>query len=262
MGIHAKSSAGVMLAGMGFTVFVLLVFVMLSWLNMPTGRFSDWIVGILSFWWLLVIVTVPWNVYFRAHEVLLEGARSRQHGIAIKAADETYLRVLARRALTAALALHGISVVGLYLVAAANISDVGFFAAGAALLLTGLRPAGRAHEYIVVRLTQISQDFSYPREDVERLRQRVTTLEDQVKQVHQRLDPDDPTSWAAVQQKNWQATQDELTRAQVTLEETRVQNQAAHTQLTREMQHAVAQITEDGRVLEHVREIIRFFKTT
>lgn len=45
------------------TVVVLLVFGLLQWLEVPTGQMIDWVVGIASFWWLLVIVTLPWDIY-------------------------------------------------------------------------------------------------------------------------------------------------------------------------------------------------------
>ena len=33
------------------------------------------------FWWLLLIVTVPWNIHFEAKEVLAEAAESKQKGV-------------------------------------------------------------------------------------------------------------------------------------------------------------------------------------
>ena len=42
----------------------LLGFSILQWFHVPAGNFLDWVIGGASFWWLLVIVTVPWNVYF------------------------------------------------------------------------------------------------------------------------------------------------------------------------------------------------------
>ena len=56
-------------------------------------------------------------------------------------------------------------------------------------------------------------------------------------------------------------TQDELTKTRVALENMRVQNQAAHEQLARDAQQAIAQLTQDSQFLEHAREIIRFFKS-
>ena len=43
---------------------------------------------------------------------------------------------------------------------------MGYVSSGAALLLTGLRPALRAYQYIATRLSMIRQQIKYPREDV------------------------------------------------------------------------------------------------
>jgi hypothetical protein len=49
-------------SSIGFVVLLLLAFGILQWFNIKTGNFLDWVIGGASFWWLLVIVTVPWNV--------------------------------------------------------------------------------------------------------------------------------------------------------------------------------------------------------
>ena len=256
-----KNFFSFILAGIGLTLLLLLVFVVLYWFQVPTGRFFDWVVGITSFWWLLMIVTVPWNIHFHAKEVLAEAMKSKEKGIAVKEKDVAYVSLLSRRAFIVAIALHLLSALGLYALAATGISSVGYVVSGAALLLTGLRPAVRLYEYIAARLAGISREFRYPREDVYELRHRVVKLEEKVKDLEQRLNPKDPTSWATNLQKLIQAIQDDLTRVRVALEDLRVTNQTTHEQLSREAQQAIAKITEDGQFLEHVREIIRFFKS-
>ena len=67
--------------GVALTVLALLVFVLLHLLQAPAGRLIDWLVGIASFWWLLVIVTVPWNIHFEARQVLVDAADSAEPGI-------------------------------------------------------------------------------------------------------------------------------------------------------------------------------------
>jgi hypothetical protein len=217
--------------------------------------------SIVIFWWLLVLVTLPWNMHFRAKEVLLDAATSEEKGIATKPEEIEYVRRVFRRSFIMAIALHLASAIGLYVLAATGISVIGYIGSGAALLLTGLRPAIRAYEYVVSRLTKISREIKYPREDVCELRQRVTSLEEKVKHLNFRLNPKEPASWAAEQQKLLQVIQEEVNKLRVALENLRVANQSEHDHLSRDAQHAIAQITEDGQFLEHVREIIRFFKT-
>lgn len=125
----------------GLVILVLGAFGVLQWMDIPTGNFIDWVIGAASFWWLLVIVTVPWNVHFQAKEVLAEAAVSVEKGIAVDEKKVKYAEVLAQRSFWVAIALHLFSAVGLYTLAAAGISAVGYLSSGAALLLTALRPA-------------------------------------------------------------------------------------------------------------------------
>jgi hypothetical protein len=248
-------------SSVGIVALVLLIFSVLQWFHISAGNFLDWIIGGASFWWLLVIVTVPWNIHFQAKQVLAEGEQSQEKGIAVDEKQQNYVKLLAKRSLIIAIALHLISTVGLYVLAATGISAVGYISSGAALLLTALRPAISAYEYLYARLTMISQEWKYPREDVMELRYRFETLEETVKRLEEQLNPEQPYSVAANQQSYIEETRRELARVVANLEELRATNQTEHERLSREARQAIAQLSTDGQFLDHVREIIRFFKT-
>ncbi|NJO66183.1 MAG: hypothetical protein HC832_00910 [Leptolyngbyaceae cyanobacterium RM1_405_57] len=245
----------------GFALLVLLVFGVLQWLHIPTGNFLDWIIGIAVFEWLLVIVTVPWNVHFDAKEVLAEAAQSTEKGIAISTKQIGYAAKVAQASLWVAIALHLSSAVGLYTLSANGISTIGYIGSGAALLLTVLRPAVRTYQYLAVRLAMIRQQVKYPREDVLELRDRVFTLEETIKRLEEQLNPEKSTSWVSTQQRDLEATRQQCIRLDAQLRELQATNQADHERIAREAKGAIAQLTTDGQFLEHVREIIRFFKT-
>lgn len=245
----------------GIVVTVLLAFGILQWLHIPAGNFLDWIIGGASFWWLLVIVTVPWNVHFQAKQVLAEAAQSRERDIPVDERQVQYVQSLAKRSLWVALGLHLLSAIGLYTLATTGISSVGYIGSGAALLLTILRPAIRAYEYIYARLTMISQDWKYPREDIVELRHRFVELEEKVKVLEDQFNLEQPYSLAATQQRFADETRKDLAQIGANLEELRATNHNEHERLTREARNAIAQLSTDGQFLDHVREIIRFFKT-
>ncbi len=157
--------------------------------------------------------------------------------------------------------LHLFSAVGLYTLAATGISAVGYVSSGAALLLTALRPAISAYEYLYARLTMIRQEWKYPREDIVELRSRFDTIEATVKRLEEQLNPEQPYSLAANQQTYLEETRKELARIAVSVEELRATNQTEHERLAKEARQAIAQLSTDGQFLDHVREIIRFFKT-
>ncbi|MEH1948261.1 MAG: hypothetical protein V7K77_15100 [Nostoc sp.] len=245
----------------GIVVVVLAAFGLLQWLHIPAGNFLDWVIGGASFWWLLVIVTVPWNVHFQAKEVLAEAAQSTEKGIPVDEKQVKYVTVLAKRSLWVAIALHLFSAVGLYTLAATGISTVGYISSGAALLLTILRPAIRAYEYLYARLAMIRQEWKYPREDIFELRDRFSILEQKIQSLEDQLNPEQPYSLSATQQRFAEETRRDLARIAANLEELRATNQTEHERLGREARNAIAQLSTDGQFLDHVREIIRFFKT-
>ncbi|MBD2594815.1 hypothetical protein H6G74_10800 [Nostoc spongiaeforme FACHB-130] len=246
---------------LGIFTILLLAFGVLQWFHIPAGNFLDWIIGGASFWWLLVIVTVPWNVHFQAKEVLAEAAQSSEKGIPVDGKQVKYVQLLAKRSLWLAIALHIFSAIGLYILAATGISAVGYISSGAALLLTILRPAIRAYEYLYARLTMISQEWKYPREDIYELRNRFSELEQKVQYIQEQLNPEESYSLPATQQRFADETRKELSRILANLEELRATNQTEHERLAREARNAIAQLSTDGQFLDHVREIIRFFKT-
>ncbi|MBD2199900.1 MULTISPECIES: hypothetical protein [Calothrix] len=245
----------------GIVVLVLVAFGLLQWLHIPAGSFLDWIIGGASFWWLLVIVTVPWNVHFQAKEVLAEAARSIEKGIPVDNKQVQYVKLLAKRSLWVALALHLFSAIGLYTLAATGISTVGYISSGAALLLTILRPSIRAYEYLYARLAMIRQEWQYPREDIMELRDRFSALEYKVQRLEEQLDAEEADSIVAKQKRFSDETRREIARISANLEELRATNQTEHERLSREARNAIAQLSTDGQFLDHVREIIRFFKT-
>jgi hypothetical protein len=245
----------------GFGVLVLLVFGVLQLLHVSAGSFIDWVIAVAVFEWLLVIVTVPWNIHFEAKAVLDEAVVSVQKEIAVDDKQVEYAKVIAKRSLIVAIALHLLSAVGLYALSAAGISVVGYISSGAALLLTVLRPAVRTYEYLAARLAMIRQEFKYPREDIWELRNRFNSLEETVKRLEEQMDPEEPYSWVATFQRHQEETRKELARLTASFEELRATNEAQHQRLSREAQQAIAQLTTDGQFLDHVREIIRFFKT-
>ena len=238
----------------------LLAFSILLWFHVPAGYFLDWIFGGASFWWLLIIVTVPWNIHFKAKETLFDAEQSIEKKISVDEKQLKYVKLLVKRSLIIAIFLHILSTIGLYTLAATGISAVGYISSGAALLLTGLRPAISAYEYLYKRLTNIGRELKYPREDIVELRNRFNAVEEKVFIIEEQLNPENADSLAAKQKTHSQQTRKELATIAATIEELKATNKIEHERLSRESKQAIAQLSTDGQFLEHVREIIRFFK--
>lgn len=254
------------LGNFGFFTIVLVILVLLTFgtlqgLHIPTGHFIDWAIGTASFWWAILIVTVPWNIHFGAKEILAQGAESKRKEIAVDDRQLHYVEKLARRSLWAAISLHFLSAVGLYAVAATGISAIGYLSAGAVLLLTAVRPAIAFYQYLVVRLRSIGREFSHPREDIIELRSRVDNLEELVKSLEYQFDGEKSDSFAANLHRETHSLRRDLSRLTTAHEDLKATNQAEHDRLSREAKNAIAQLSADSQFLDNVREIIRFFKT-
>lgn len=243
-----------------WALLLLLIFGILQLLNMPTGNFLDWLIGGASFWWLMLIVTVPWNIHFEAKEVLAEAIESQEKGIEVDAKQLNYVQLLANRSFAFAIGLHLISAIALYALAATGISAIGYVSSIASLLLTLLRPAIRLYQYLAMRLATIKQQFLYPRPDILEVRERLLLLEGNVREIQRTLNPDDSDSWAGKQMQQWATLRTDLTRLAATMEDFKSVNQAEHIKLARDAENAIGQLSRDSQFLSHVQEIIRFFK--
>ena len=252
----SKSLGNFIIFSIGLVLIVLVTFGLLTWLHIPTGNFLDWIVGTASFWWLMAIVTVPWDIYFTAKSVLDNAQESINKGITVNPEQQGYVRVVARRSLQIAIALHLLSAIGLYWLAAAGISAIGYIGSGAALLFTGLRPAIAFYQYLVFRLNHLDQTFKYPRQDILELRGRMNDIEQTLKALTNKLDEN-----GRQHQSQLNTLRQDLSRLATAHEDLKNINEAAHQQLSRESQSAIAKLNEDSQFLNHAREIIRFFKS-
>ncbi|MEY2978766.1 MAG: hypothetical protein RLZZ435_2905 [Cyanobacteriota bacterium] len=240
--------------GLGIGLTALLVIVILHWLQIPAGSLLDWFVGIASFYWLLAIVTIPWNIFFAAQEVLTEAQISREQGITMSEPQLQFAQRVKRWGLGVAISLHILSALGLYLLATSGISPVGYVAAAATLGLTLLRPGVRTYAYLALRLGLIQEQLRYPRADVLELRQRIGQIETQLEELSRQWDAQNPESIVAQHQREWQDLRQRFAQFKTTTEEQLVQQH-------QDASKAIAQLNEDSQFLLHARELIRFFKT-
>ncbi len=240
--------------GLGVGFMALLVVIILHWLQIPAGTLVDWFVGIASFYWLLAIVTIPWNIFFAAQEVLAEAPLSQGRGITVSPSQIMFAKKVRRWGLWLAISLHVLSALGLYLLAASGISSIGYVAAGATLVLTFLRPGLRTYGYLAMRLGLIQEELYYPREDVVALRERLVRVEDQLRDLSVQWDGQNPESIVAQHQQEWQDLRQRFAQFKTMTEEQLAQQR-------QDTANAIAKINEDSEFLLHARELIRFFKT-
>jgi hypothetical protein len=244
----------------GLLFIALLAFGLLNWFQISAGNLWDWAIGIGIFEWTILIVTVPWNIYFKAKAVAQTGTESRLQGMEVPERQILYANSVATNALIVAIALHLGTASGLYWLAVNGITSLGYWSSIGVLLLTLLRPAISTYEYLATRLSEMQDRFLYPREDIFELRARFGQLEDRLRDLTDRFNPDDNESWVNQQNYRWETNREEIAKLTVSIANLKAINESEHHRLAQEAKQAISQITVDGQFLEHARELIRFFK--
>jgi hypothetical protein len=117
------------------------------------------------------------------------------------------------------------------------------------------------YRYVSARLRAIGETVRHPRADVVSLRNDLQDALGRLRAVEQALDPEAAGSLAMRHSAALEDLRQRQERLRLAHEELRATNAADHARLAREAAQAVAQITVDGQVLDHVRELIRFFKS-
>lgn len=206
-------------------------------------------------------MTVPWNIYFDAKAVTAEASESSKLGIEQDKSLLSYVDKLARSALLVALALHFGSALALFALSYFHITNVGYVGAVVAMLLTVVRPAMKGYEYIYEKLQKLKERVRYPREDVLELRNRVRELETKLKTIEQEINPSHVGSLAYRHQRQNKEFEFKLESTVKKLSNLEIHNREEHEQLGRQLEQGLAKIASDSQFLDHVREVVRMFKS-
>ncbi len=169
-----------------------------AWLILYAGVAPDILLavglGAISLTWLIVLLTVPWNLYFAARRVVHETHLSRERGIEVPQAREDEAREIARRMLRFAVAGHLVSATVIAVITFFSGAQIGYYFAGFYLLATCFRPAGSYLGHLRQRIATLMGELHYPRQDVTTLRAQVgeladarTRLDETVRDLEERL---------------------------------------------------------------------------
>lgn len=126
--------------------------------------------------WLIVLVALPWNLYFGARRVVTEMAASRGRGIKIPSEQDAEAHAIARRMLWFALGGHVVTAAAAGVVTYVSGATIGYYITAAYLFSAAIRPAAAYFAHLRERIRTLSREARYPREDVTELRERVDGL--------------------------------------------------------------------------------------
>lgn len=145
--------------------FVAALVAALFW-HVPVPVLVTWGLGGACLLWAVLVITLPWNLYFEAREVLLDMAASQQRGIVVPEDRIAMARQVARRMLATSILLHAVSALVMGLVAFTRDENWAWWFSGLYLFSTLVRPAWEYHRHLLLRLRQLRQEVHYPRNDV------------------------------------------------------------------------------------------------
>lgn len=257
MSYRSSSSIPVLFA---ISILVIALYFVLHILNIPAGTMIDWVVGIVAFWWLTGITTLPWNMYFTAKDLLDEAKISEKKGITIDQEDITYAKKKSKLFLRIAVVLHIVSAAALYLLAFFGISSIGYFAAILAVVLTFVRPAHRLYEYMLNRLQNMHTKILYPRDDVQELRTSILVEKKRIDELVALLNLKEEDSWATQTIRELKKATAQGKKMEQELEQLSIANEKAHADLATKTQQEISKLSEDAQFLNQAREVIKFFK--
>jgi len=147
------------------------------WTGVPPQTLLTWGAGGAALVWLIVLVTLPWNLHFRAREVLGELRRSRAAGILVTDEQLGFAERVKRWTLISSFGTHLLSAAVALAIATWADAPLGYPFAGFYLLSCIVRPATAAVVQLRRRLESIAAETRFPRDDVLKMRGQVEAHE-------------------------------------------------------------------------------------
>jgi hypothetical protein len=235
--------------------------------RVPTATLLTIAVVAFALSWLVVLVTVPWNLYFAARRAAQEMAVSRDRGITVRADYDDEARRISRRMLRFALGGHVGTAIAAAVIAYASGNKTGYYVAGIFLLATMFRPASAYLFHVRERIGVFTRESMQPRDDVITLGERMDEVSALARQGADDLHRIQ-ASLADTIAHNRNLLGADLSRLRETQEADRAQAQARHDELKRQLDQMVRRIeaTLDGisdhqELLTGLRALVRMVRS-
>ena len=182
-----------LIIGWFLVLIVAAVALLIAWLghivSVPVTTLLTVGAVIIALSWLIVLTTVPWNLYFAARRAAQEMAVSRERGIAVRPQYDEEAGRISRRMLWFALGAHLGTALAAAAIAFFSGNKVGYYIAGISLLSTAFRPAAAYFGHVRERIKVLTRESTHPRDDVATLRERADMIQQSVHKL--RLDLQD-----------------------------------------------------------------------
>jgi Na+/melibiose symporter-like transporter len=222
---------------------------------------------VIALTWLVVLVTVPWNLYFAARRAAQEMEVSRDRGIAVQSAYDAEARRISSRMLRFALGGHLGTAITATVIAYISGNKTGYYVAGIFLLATMFRPASAYFFHVRERIKVFTRESVHPRDDVITLWERMGEVSALARQTADDLHRTQATLADTIEHTRNLLDAD-LSRLRETQEAERVQAHSHHDDLKRQIDQMVRRIeaTLDGisdhqELLAGLRALVRMVRS-
>ncbi|MCY1057656.1 hypothetical protein [Nannocystis sp. SCPEA4] len=214
------------------------------WSGVPPGTLLTWGAAGAAMIWLVVLITLPWNLHFRAREVLAEMRRSRDAGIKVTDEQIAFAERVKRWTLMTSLTIHIVSAGVALAIALLTDSDLGYPFAGFYLLSCLVRPAMASIQQVRRRLEALAEDTRYPRDDVMKLRGQVANHEVAVDKLEEEL-------------KKLREEHDQLTTR---TDRQRVELEQKIGALARKFEDSLDRLTDNREIIAGIKAFLRMIR--
>jgi Na+/melibiose symporter-like transporter len=222
---------------------------------------------VIALTWLVVLVTVPWNLYFAARRAAQEMEVSRDRGIAVQSAYDAEARRISSRMLRFALGGHVGTAITATVIAYISGNKTGYYVAGIFLLATMFRPASAYFFHVRERIKVFTRESMHPRDDVITLWERMGEVTALARQTTDDLHRTQATLADTIEHTRNLLDAD-LSRLKETQEAERAQAHSRHDDLKRQIDQMVRRIeaTLDGisdhqELLAGLRALVRMVRS-
>jgi hypothetical protein len=235
--------------------------------RIPTATLLTIAVLVVTLSWLVVLVTVPWNLYFAARRAAQDMAVSRDRGITVRPDYDDEARRISRRMLRLALGGHVGTAIAATAIAFASGNKTGYYVAGLFLLATTFRPASAYLVHVRERIKVFTRESMQPRDDVITLRERMDEVSALARQSADELYRTQAELADTIEHTRSLLSAD-LSRLRDTQEAQRAQARERHDVLERQIDQMVRRIeaTLDGisdhqELLAGLRALVRMVRS-
>ena len=216
--------------------------------------------------WQILLLTVPWGLYFQARAVVRQVGIGRAAGIDIPEERSVEAARIARRLRRIAIGGHLLSAAVVAVITFFAGRSIGYYFSGFYLLSTLFRPAQAYFAHLRAHLRTMLQEATFPPDDIRELKKlvrdqgrRLKTLEEQLVRVDGRTDGLENRLVTRTDQIETRL----VTRADTTAEQLRTRTEATSQQvqaLGRRFEEAIDTWVDNQELVAGLRAFLRLLR--